>query len=286
MTTQFEPLLDVGAQLGEGLVWSVEQQLLYFVDILGRKLHRYDPVSGAHRMVLMDEEIGFVSPAVGGGFVAGMRTGIWQLDEQARKLRMLAANPEDQTTNRFNDGCIDPAGRLFIGTVDETRSRGNATLYRFDERGLVPLVRGLMTSNGLAFSPDGRTLYHSDTPRFTIWRYDYDVASGAIANRRIFAKLDPDAPDRGRPDGAAVDVEGCYWTALYAGGRVQRYDADGRLMAAYPANVRGTTMPAFGGPDLKTLFLTTTGGPSDGWLHAMRVEVSGLPSTSFKASTP
>ncbi|WBX84513.1 SMP-30/gluconolactonase/LRE family protein [Sphingosinicella microcystinivorans] len=280
--TRFEPVLEIGAELGESPVWSAERQMLFFVDILGRTLHRYDPVTGAHRADAVDEHIGCVQPAEGGGFVAGMRSGIWLLDDDGRKRECLAENPEDQRTSRFNDGCVDPRGRLLVGTVDETRANGAATLYRCDARGLVPLVGGLLTSNGLAFSPDGCTLYHSDTPRFTVWRHDYDPETGEIANRRVFARLDPDAPDRGRPDGAAVDAEGCYWTALYAGGRVQRYDPDGRLMAEYPASVRGTTMPAFGGPDMKTLFLTTVGGESGGALHAMPVDVAGLPATPFK----
>jgi sugar lactone lactonase YvrE len=149
---------------------------------------------------------------------------------------------------------------------------------------LERITDGLLTSNGLAFSPDGRTLYHSDTPRFVVWRWDYDPATGAAENRRAFVRIEPTADDRGRPDGAAVDAEGCYWSALYEGGRVHRYDPDGRLVAAYPLGARKVTMPAFGGPDLKTLFVTTAAdddGREGGDLYAMDVDVAGLPPVAF-----
>ena len=141
-----------------------------------------------------------------------------------------------------------------------------------------------MTSNGLALSPDGRTLYFSDTPRFVIYRFDYDPDTGAATNRRVFAKIEPTATDRGRPDGAAVDVEGCYWSSLYEGSRIRRYDPDGKVMADYHVPALNTTMPAFGGPDMKTVFVTTArdkkGGPGGG-LYAMPVDVPGVPGTLF-----
>jgi sugar lactone lactonase YvrE len=214
--------------------------------------------------------------------VAGLRSGIWLLNEQGEKQRMLAANPEDCQVSRFNDGRIDCAGRFLAGTLDEGKA-SRAALYRYDRRGLVRLTDGLITSNGLAFSPDGRTLYHSDTPRFTVYRYDYDASSGAAENRRVFIEIKPTASDRGRPDGAAVDAHGCYWTALYEGGRVQRYDPEGRLMSEHAVPVRNPTMPAFGGSDLKTLFVTTArdAAGSGGGLYAAEVDVPGLATFAF-----
>ncbi|ODU21818.1 MAG: gluconolactonase [Sphingomonas sp. SCN 67-18] len=277
MTTgQLQPVLDARTRLGESPVWSAERRMLFFVDIKGRALHRFDPATRSHRVDAVDEDIGCVAPAAGGGFVAATRSGIWLLDDGAAKRRMIAANPEDPAVSRFNDGRIDPAGRLIVGTVDEPKAGGKAGLYRLDGDRLTRLLDGLLTSNGLAFSPDGRTLYHADTPRFAVRCYDYDVATGAIANPRLFAQLDPDAADRGRPDGAAVDAEGCYWTALYEGGRVQRYDPHGALMAEYPLPARKPTMVAFGGAALKTLFVTTAEGDGGGALFAMAVDVPGL----------
>jgi sugar lactone lactonase YvrE len=275
MTVRFERVLQGPFLLGESPVWW--GGLLWFVDITGRRLHSYDPASGLHRQGDLDEDIGCVAPAVGGGFVAGLRSGLWLLDPSGIKLRKLADNPEDQASSRFNDGRVDPLGRFLAGTIDEPRAGGKAGLYRYDRRGLVRLQDGLLTSNGLAFSPDGRTLYHSDTPRFAIYRYDYDPMTGQAENRRLFARLDRTETGPGRPDGAAVDSEGCYWSAMFEGARVHRYDPDGMLMASYPVPALKPTMPAFGGDDLKTLYVTTAG---DG-IYALPTDIAGLPALCF-----
>jgi len=284
MSAEFELVLDAQCALGESPVWWAEAGLLVFIDITGRRLHRYDPRSQRHEFDALDEDIGCVAPAKGGGYVAGMRSGFWLLDAKGAKVRQLAANPENAATNRFNDGHVDPRGRYFAGTLDETKAAGDAALYRCDRRGLKQITDGIMTSNGLGFSPDGQTLYFSDTPRFVIYRFDYDPNTGEAANRRVFARIEPTATDRGRPDGAAVDSEGCYWSSLYEGSRIRRYDPDGKMMADYHVPALNTTMPAFGGPDGKTLFVTTArdkkGGPGGG-LYAMPVEVAGLPGTLF-----
>jgi sugar lactone lactonase YvrE len=281
-TGALELILDARCQLGESPVWSARENCLLFVDITGRRLLKFDPAAKTLKACEIEEDIGCVAPEVGGGFVAGLRSGMWILDEQGRKQRLLAANPEDSKVSRFNDGRVDPLGRFLAGTVDEAQA-GRAGLYRYDKFGLIRLAAGLLTSNGLAFSPDGRTLYHSDTPRFVVNRYDYDSATGAATNRRVFVQLDPTAEDRGRPDGAAVDIEGCYWTALYDGGRVQRYDPTGKLMSEHPLPVRCPTMPAFGDPELKTLFVTTARDSSGlgGGLYATQLDVAGLPTPLF-----
>ena len=277
-------ILDAGVALGESPIWCAARQALFFVDITGRRLHRFTPATGERQSWPVAEDIGCVALNKAGGFVAGLRSGIWLLDEQARLQQRLAENPEDQAGSRFNDGAIDPRGRFWVGTIDERKQGGKAHLYRFDRRGLMTMADGLLTSNGLAFSPDGRTMYHADTPRFRVDRYDYDPATGAAENRRSFIQLDPTGTDRGRPDGAAVDSDGCYWTALYEGGRVERHDPDGRLMARYPVAARCPTMPRFGGADLKTLYLTTASHSSDahpGALYAMQVETPGLVAAAF-----
>ncbi|MBB3019674.1 sugar lactone lactonase YvrE [Microvirga lupini] len=286
--------LDVRAELGECPVWSVEEQALYFVDIKGRALHRFVPATGAHCTFSMPEEIGCVGLRKGGGFIAGFRSGLWLLDASGNRVKKLTDNPEDQRTSRFNDGRVDPAGRFLAGTIDEPKERAKAHLYRYDSRGLDTLATGLLTSNGVAFSPDGRTLYHADTPTFTVWRYAYDPATGEATDRTLFVRLQPTETDRGRPDGAAVDAEGCYWTALFEGGRIQRYSPEGRMLAEYPVQARCPTMVCFGGPDLKTLYVTSarTGRPQDelaefphsGSLFTMRVDVPGLPEYEFDLS--
>jgi sugar lactone lactonase YvrE len=285
----FTCVLDGRARLGESPVWSMRDSVLYWVDIKAPSLNRLDPQSGVNTTVAMPEHIGFVALAEDGGFVAGFRSGLWQLDERGTRRKQLAANPEDQQTSRFNDGRTDRHGRLFAGTIDEPKAGGRAHLYRYDERGLTAVVAGLLTSNGLAFSPDGRWLYHCDTPTFTVYRYAYDPQRGDLGERNVFVRLTPTADDRGRPDGAAVDAEGCYWTALYEGGRVQRYSPRGELLAEYPVPARCPTMLAFGGSDVRTLYVTSArdGRPEEemqslplsGGIFAMRVDVPGLPET-------
>jgi sugar lactone lactonase YvrE len=160
--------LDVRAELGECPQWCAAEQRLYFVDIKGKALHRFKPATGEHSTMAMPEEIGCYGFKKGGGFIAGFRSGLWLLDANGNCLEKLTDNPEDQRTSRFNDGRIDPAGRFLAGTIDEPKDGGKAHLYRYDRRGLQVLASGLLTSNGVAFSPDGRTLYHADTPTFTV----------------------------------------------------------------------------------------------------------------------
>lgn len=279
----FELVHPAACRLGESPVWLADTGQLLFVDVTGRRLHRFSPGSRTTASVEVEEDIGFIAPARCGGFVAGLRSGVWLLEEDGRKRRLLARNPGDLRTLRFNDGGIDPRGRLLIGTIDETKRDGRAGLYRLDASGLAEVASGLMTSNGVAFSPDGRRLYHCDTPRFLIYACDYRPDTGEVGERRIFARLDPEAADRGRPDGAAVDRAGDYWSALYEGSRVNRYDAGGRLLAEYPLPVRSPTMPAFGDADLKTLYVTTAQAAdgSGGGLYALRVETPGLAHQPF-----
>lgn len=281
--SRFELIHPAACRLGECPVWLADVGQLLFVDVTGRRLHRFAPASGTLTTVATEEDIGFVAPARSGGLIAGLRSGVWLLEDDGRKRRLLARNPGDARTLRFNDGGIDPRGRLLIGTIDETKREGRAGLYRLDADGLAEVASGLMTSNGVAFSPDGRRLYHSDTPRFVIYERDYRPDTGEVGERRIFARLDPQAADRGRPDGAAVDRAGDYWSALYEGSRVNRYDASGSLVAEYPLPVRSPTMPAFGDADLKTLYVTTAQAAdgSGGGLYALRVEIPGLAHQPF-----
>lgn len=279
----FELVCQAECRLGESPVWCPDRKELLFVDITGRAVHRFSPETGVLTSSHVDEDIGFIAPTRAGRYVAGLRSGIWLLDEHARKIKCLALNPGDERTLRFNDGGVDPCGRLIIGTIDQTRHADRAGLYLLGVDGLIEYAAGLLTSNGVAFAPDGRTLYHSDTPRFVIYRREYWPESGAAGAASIFVQLDPDARDRARPDGAAVDSAGNYWCALYEGSRVHQYDPAGRLLEAYPVPARIPTMPAFGGTDLKTLYVTTASdatGPGGG-LYAMGVETAGMPRPAF-----
>jgi len=285
MRQAFSPVLQLNMALGESPLWSVSEQVLYFVDILRCHIHRYDPATGVLSTLTLPEEVGCIALVEGGGFIAGLRTGLWLLDTEGKLTKKLASNPEDHKSSRFNDGGTDPAGRFIVGTIDETRERATAQLYRYDKNGLDCLASGLLTSNGVAFSPDASKLYHADTPRYKLYRYDYDARTGAATNRQVFVQFDA-SKDKGRPDGGAVDSEGCYWSALYEGGRVERYAPCGKLLAEYPLPVQCPTMIAFGGADMKTLYCTSArhGRPEDelrrhpfsGALFSMRTDVAGL----------
>jgi sugar lactone lactonase YvrE len=287
----FTCVLDAKASLGESPLWSVGEQALYWVDIKGQALHRYDPANGQTIQFPVPEQIGCIGFAHSGGFIAGMRSGLWLLDGQGQVRKKLADNPEDWTTSRFNDGRCDRAGRFWVGTIDEPKAGRNAHLYRFDHRGIQAMGSDLTTSNGLAFSPNDQWLYHSDTPTFTIYRYAFDREAGTLGPREPWVRIPSTSTDRARPDGAAVDCQGRYWTALYEGGRVQCYSPEAELLAEYCLPARCPTMVAFGGPDLKTLFVTTARSgrserelaelPLSGGLFAMAVDIPGLPESDF-----
>ncbi|MEK1929996.1 MAG: SMP-30/gluconolactonase/LRE family protein [Pararhizobium sp.] len=261
-----------------------------FVDIKRCRVHRFDPLTGGLKAIELPEEVGCIGVASGGGFIAGLRSGLWLIAANGTLVRKLADNPEDQAISRFNDGMVDPMGRFIAGTVVETREKGIASLYRYDRNGLARITGGLLTSNGVAFSPDGRRLYHADTLRYTLYTYDYVAEAGEASNRQIFARVGSDT-DKGRSDGGAVDVDGCYWTSLFEGGRVQRYSADGTLLAQYPVPVKCPTMVTFGGADMRTLYCTGAGigrsdaeleaFPQSGGLFAMRTDVAGMQKSLF-----
>jgi sugar lactone lactonase YvrE len=205
----------------------------------------------------------------------------------------LAAPPYDPARERFNDGKCDPQGHFWVGTLYEPRDPPLAALYSWDGEALSRRAEGITVSNGLAWSPDGRTMYWSDTKAHTIWAFDFDGADGSLSRRRVFRAFDRREPGQplatygGRPDGAAVDVQGCYWVAMYEGQRLLRLAPTGETLAEVLLPVRCPTMPCFGGADLCTLFITTVreGRPAEelarqplsGAVLSLRVSTPGLP---------
>jgi len=291
MQSPLECVLDVKASLGEGPVWSVDEQALYWVDINAPALNRFDPATGTNTAWPMPQSIGSFALRASGGFVAAMRDGFWLVSRDGRPLRRIVDAPYDPAHHRFNDGRADPQGRFWAGSMNEKRDANTACLYRLDPSlELTAMVPDIMISNGLAWTPDARTMYHSDTPARTVWAWDFDAATGAIANRRVFARFDG---DKDRPDGAAVDSEGCYWSAFYGAGKVVRLSSAGERLAEYPLGAMAPTMCAFGGPDLKTLYVTSARQrrdaeelerlPQSGGIFAMRVDVPGQPEPKFAA---
>lgn len=301
--SKFECISDLdlcaSTKLGECPRWDEITQKLFWVDILAPAIHSFQPSTRQHQILRVDEHIGcfsLIKDSADGAnddahFIAGMRSGIWLLNVDGKQVRKLADNPEDLTVSRFNDGRCDQQGRFWAGTLDEPKAGDKAHLYRFDASGLSDMGDGLLTSNGVAFSPDQRWMYHADTPKFTIYRYAFDAATGTLGERETWVKFTPVDGDRGRPDGAAVDSQGFYWTALYEGGRIVRISPAGEVVETYPLPARCPTMCAFGGDDLRTLYVTTARAgrpeaelqqyPQSGGVFAMRVAVPGLVEPRF-----
>jgi sugar lactone lactonase YvrE len=282
-------VLDVRASLGECPVWSAAERVLYWVDINAPSLNRFDPATGRNTAMPMPESIGCFALRRGGGFVVALRGGVWLAQQDGTLQERLAPAPYDPAHHRFNDGRCDPHGRFFAGSMNESRDAPTAALYRLEPDGaLTRILSGMTISNGLAWSPDGRTMYHADTPTQVVHAYDYDGTTGMPANGRVLARF---AAEDERPDGAAVDRDGCYWTAQYRGGRLKRIAPDGRLVSEHPLPAMCPTMCAFGGDDLRTLYVTTARQmrdadelgrlPQSGGLFAMRVDVPGLPEPAF-----
>jgi sugar lactone lactonase YvrE len=286
--------------LGESPFWHPQEQCLYWVDIPGRRVARVKvdglQPQGAVEYWPLDEEPGCIAPVQGGGLVLALRSGICLAPTWGRPLQPLAAAPYDTRKLRFNDGKCDAQGRLWAGTMYEPRDQKLGVLYRLDATGLQAVMDGVTTANGLAWSPDGRTAYWADTAAHRVRAFDVDPASGQLSGERLFHQMAPKpegwtwgsaTPYGGRPDGAAVDAEGCYWSAQFEGGRLLRLSPAGEVLAQVSVPALCPTMPCFGGPDFKTLFITTARQgrspeelahyPDAGCVFAMRVEVAGLP---------
>lgn len=298
MTPAWEPLPAPPCGLGESPFWHPGEGALYWVDIPGRALHRWAPAAGGaasrHRRWDLPSEPGSVAPLPGGRLLVAMRDGLFRFDPGQGTRERLAAPPYDPALERFNDGRADPQGRFWVGTLYEPRQPPRAALYRWDGARLERVAGGVTVSNGLAFAPDGRTLYWADTTAHRIDALDFDGQDGSLSNRRPFAQFRTreqceaaGRPYGGRPDGAAVDAEGFYWVAMYEGGRLLRLAHDGSVLQELPLPLRCPTMPCFGGADLRTLYVTSARAkrpaeelaalPLSGCVLATRVAVPGLP---------
>lgn len=292
ITDAFAPLPVPPSLLGESPFWHPEERALYWLDIPGYSLNRFHPATGDYRQWPLTAEPGSCAPLLGGGLLIAMRDGLWRFDCTRGKRLLIAPPPYDPGAQRFNDGKADAFGRFWVGTIDDRREP-RAMLFCLNGGSLEPVAGGITTSNGLAFSPDGRTMYWADTKAHTVFAFDVDAQDGALSRRRVFRQFAPRADGAsldgygGRPDGAAVDSEGAYWCAMYEGQRLVRLSAEGELLAELPLPVRCATMPCFGGDDLRTLFVTTARDkrPADelerqpwaGLVLQMRVAVPGMP---------
>ncbi|WP_370980722.1 SMP-30/gluconolactonase/LRE family protein [Agaribacterium sp. ZY112] len=281
--------LDAQANLGECPRWNEQEQKLYWIDINKFQLNRFDPQTGENEFLQFEEEIGCYAFREGGGFLLAMRTGYYLLDAWNTELRFISDPEADLDKTRFNDGRCDARGRLFAGSYYPPKDYDGANLWSLDGDHKVALVADdLLTTNGIAWSPDNKVFYYSDTPKHLIYRCDYDLETGLASNRSVFCEF---PKGNGRPDGASVDVEGYYWSALYEGGRVVRISPEGEIVQEIAVPARCPTMVSFGGKDMKTLYITSAGGrpedeleefPHPGGVFAIDVDVAGLPENKFK----
>jgi sugar lactone lactonase YvrE len=277
-------------RLGEGPYWHIGEQALYFVDIRDAKLYRFDPSTGQHESWRMPSAIGSCGMCVDGRAIVALQDGVYFFDFATHRLTLIVDPEPGVTTNRLNDGKVGPDGRFWVGSMDD-RLEKEATggLYRIDWDGTCTRMRdGLSVSNGLAWSPDGRTMYHSDSRDTFIEAFDYDLERGDISNRRVIRQM---TNEEGRPDGAAVDAEGCYWSAGVSAGCLNRLSPDGVLLTRINLPLAAPTMPCFGGPDLKTLYVTSLqsdrlGPIQPGTMISFPVDVPGIPVGLFGARLP
>lgn len=283
--------------LGESPVWHPAEQVLYWCDISGHGLNRFDPATSRHDRWGFSTDVASCAPMRDGGLLLAMRDGLWRFDTATGQRTELAAAPYNTGNERFNDGKCDPRGRFWVGTLYEPRDPPLAALYRYEPPTLARMAGDITVSNGLGWSPDARTMYCSDTKAHTIYAFDFDSTSGAIGPRRVFARFPIKQAQQdlstygGRPDGAAVDVEGGYWSAMFEGQRLVRLSPQGEVTREIHLPVRCATMPCFGGPDLKTLYITTSrenrpdaeleAQPLAGRVLTLRVDVPGLPANVF-----
>ena len=244
--------------LSEGPRWHEERQELMWVDILGRRFHRATLTADGRphevRTMALDRHVGAVAPVMGGGYLLAAGQGFLFIDE-AGSVRELAQPDAGHVEVRMNDGACDSQGRFWAGTMAYDESPGAGTLYRLELDGRCSTVlTGLTISNGIGWSPDGATMYLSDSGTSSVDAFDFDGASGTIAARRTLVHIDQPGM---APDGLIVDEQGDIWVALYGGWAVNRYAADGSLRATVDIPVAQATSCAFGGRDRRTLFVTT-----------------------------
>ncbi|MBX3599036.1 MAG: SMP-30/gluconolactonase/LRE family protein [Rubrivivax sp.] len=298
MTAEVHALPVPPCGLGESPFWHPGEGALYWIDIPGRALHRYAPPAGEygaeHRRWELPSEPGSIAPLPGGALLIAMRDGLFRFDPASGARELLAKPPYDPAQERFNDGRADPQGRFWVGTIYEPRQPARAALYRWSGGRLDRIAGDVTVSNGLAFGPDGRTMYWADTTAHRVDALDFDGHDGSLSRRRVFAQFETrdqaqaaGRPYGGRPDGAAVDAEGAYWVAMYEGGRLLRLAPDGTLLQELALPVRCPTMPCFGGADLRTLYVTSARDkrpagelaalPLSGAVLALRVPEPGLP---------
>jgi sugar lactone lactonase YvrE len=282
-------LVDCGNILGESPLWCARRQRLFWVDIRAPALLSCD-ADGAHlETTPMPEAIGSFAFRHDDTFITAMKSGLFDFDPVTGRHALIAAPEASLPDHRFNEGKVDPRGRFWAGTMNDVVREPTGSLFRLDrDRRCERILTGIAVPNSLAWSPDGATMYFGDTEARTILAYAFDADAGLPQRPRLFADL---RSGDGRPDGSTIDAEGCLWNAEVVTGRIVRYAPDGRTLGTWKLPVSRATSLTFGGPDLRTIYVTTSlykltaeqraREPLAGALFAMRAPVSGLPAMIF-----
>lgn len=260
MRYTIECLLDCANHLGEGPVWDVQEQCLYWVDSTGRRIGkpaiwRYDPNSGAVRNWSLDHDIGAMTLRDMGGAVLALSDGFYAFDFDSGACTLIANTTDDPERARLNDGKCDRRGRFFVGGMDDKEELAICSLWRLDtDLSVTRIDDGIICSNGPCWSPDDKTFYFADTFKAEIWAYDYDIDRGNVSNRRVFTSL---KGEPGFADGSTVDAEGYLWNAQVIGGDLVRYAPDGSVDLRIGMPVKNITSVIFGGADLDEIYVTS-----------------------------
>jgi sugar lactone lactonase YvrE len=275
-------LWEAGTTLGEGVLWDAAGRHVWFVDIKGKRIHRCNHDGTGRRSWDAPGQVSFIVPAVDGGMVCALEDGLYRFDEVAGGFEPLAKVEADASGNRFNDGHVDVRGRLWFGSMHDAEVMATGALYRYDGAAVQRVDEGYVITNGPAISPDGRTLYHTDTLEKRVHAFDL-AADGSLSNKRLFVRIE----DGGYPDGMAVDAEGCVWIATFGGWRIDCFHPAGDKVGEVRFPCANVTKLAFGGDDLRTVYATTArkglsaeqlaAQPLAGGLFTFRAATPGLP---------
>jgi len=258
MAEEITCVVDANAVLGEGTIWDPAARVLWWIDIWGKLIHRFDPATGRDDTWTSPEFLGCIGLRARGGLVVTLVSGFYFFDPATGRFQPIVDPEADIAITRFNDGKTDRQGRFWSGSMFEAPGQPvqfAGSLWRLDAD-LTPhrMIGGIGCCNGLAWSPDSRTMYFSDSHTTIVRAYDFDPATGDVANERVFVDV---ADTGGIVDGATVDAEGCYWATLPVTSKVNRYDPDGRLMQTITLPTDLPTCCEFGGPDLDILYVTS-----------------------------
>lgn len=284
-------LTDFNAKLGEGALWDHQYQRLYWIDIEGKTLYLYYPDKQLNKAYPLPQRIGTVVPVSESTALVALEDGIYELDLENSELTKVAEPEPGITTNRFNDGKCDPAGRLWVGSMVLKGPKKRAALYMIDHDYTVQkMIDSVSTSNGIAWSLDSSKMYYIDTPTGKVVAYDFDIYSGAISNP-VDAIVIPDS--LGHPDGSTLDAEGMLWIAMWGGGCITRWNPEtGEFLEKIDVPAKNVTSLAFGGKNLNELFITSASlgmndqdkvkYPDAGGLFHIETNIKGIEAEYFR----